>query len=351
MNLLRDHPAVAPNGINKSEFVIRFNNPDPYRYYMPDLTVMGINNNNGDRARGLKIWHIGGDEWQDWIPSIFDEIVAPAMGDLLGSTALFTCTPKGKANHTYHRYQQASENPSWQAFRFRTSDNPFFPRDELARLEKSLHPRIFAQEMLADFVVFEGQFFETLTEQTHLVDPSSIPKCDRYVMGVDWGAVNPRATVCGYKHDGTAYRWWIVDEWRVPEAEQGTAILEDRFRDECDRLAQRWQVSAIFCDPSRPDAIKALKKHAPSLVSAKGAINQFFQGINILSSNFYHKRILVSTQLPKLFEELQNYHRAKDRYGNILEEEAKDGQSTHGIDCIRYAVGTIEGKVRLFAPY
>ena len=348
VNLLKNHPTVET--ISKSEFTITFKNPDPYRHYMPDLMIMGLNDGDGDRARGLRLWHLGGDEWQDWKATIFNEIIQPALADTEGSTALFTATPKGRMNHTYHAYQDAiaSDPATWQGFNFKTADNPYFPKQELERLRETLSPRLYRQEMEASFETFEGQFFETLSGE-HIVNVDNIPKDFTHrVLSVDWGAVNPRAlVVCGLITD-SRYNWYVVDEWRVPRSEQGQAILEERFIIECHKLAQKWQVNYSFGDPSRPDAIKTLRvwkdKTDPQFknycANVRGADNAFTRGIDLLSSDFYHQRILICEHLPQFFEECQAYHRKKDRYGNITEEEA-DNQVTHGVDCLRYAIASV----------
>ena len=351
-NLLKNHATVE--SISKSEFTITFKNPDPYRHYMPDLMIMGLNDGDGDRARGLRLWHLGGDEWQDWKADIFNEIIQPALADTEGSTALFTATPKGKMNHTYHAYQNAiaSDIGTWQAFNFKTADNPYFPKHELERLRQTLSPRLFRQEMEASFETFEGQFFETLNA-SHIIGDNWIPRdLSHRILSVDWGAVNPRAiVVCGLIKDGF-YNWYVVDEWRVPKHQQGQAILENDFIYECHKLAIKWKVNYSFADPSRPDAIQSLKLWYPKLdqifsngfrnycPNIKGAVNDFEKGVDLLSSDFYHDRIKIVESLPIFFEECQSYHRKKDKFGNITDEEAIN-QVTHGIDCLRYAIASI----------
>jgi hypothetical protein len=157
--------------------------------------------------------------------------------------------------------------------------------------------------------------------------------------------------VCAIIRDGF-YHWFVVDEWRVPRAMQGQAIIEDDFLYECQKLAMTWRVNRVFADPSRPDSIKALRIWKPRgdrhfdgtfknyCSEMRGADNAFIRGIDLMSSDFYHNRIRIVETLPQFFEECQSYHRKKDKYGNITEEEG-DNQVTHGIDCLRYALASI----------
>ena len=350
-NLLTGHKTVK--SISKSEFTITFNNPDPYKFYMPDLVVMGLNDGDGDRARGSRIWHLGGDEWQDWKSSIFGEIIQPAMSDTDGSTALLTGTPKGKVNHLYGAFENAiaADPYTWKAFRYKSIDNPYLKEADIELLKSTLSPRLFRQEMEASFETFEGQFFETLSESHFISDRDMPTDFTHRILAVDWGAVNPRAlVVCAIIKDGF-YRWFVVDEWRVPRAMQGQAILEDDFIFECHKLANKWRINRAFADPSRPDAIKALRIWKPKegqsiegfknyCTESRGAVNDFLKGIDLMSSDFYHNRIRIVESLPQFFEECQSYHRKKDKYGNITEDEA-DNQVTHGIDCLRYAIASM----------
>ena len=350
-NLLTGHKTVK--SISKSEFTITFNNPDPYKFYMPDLVVMGLNDGDGDRARGSRIWHLGGDEFQDWKTSIFGEIIQPAMSDTEGSTALLSGTPKGKMNHLYSAFENAiaADPYTWKAFKYKSADNPYLKKADLELLEQTLSARLYRQEMEASFETFEGQFFETLTE-SHIISDRDLPTDFTHrILAVDWGAVNPRAlVVCAIIKDGF-YHWFVVDEWRVPKAMQGQAILEDDFIFECHKLAMKWRVNRVFADPSRPDAIKALRSWKPKegqniegfknyCGESRGAVNDFIKGIDLMSSDFYHNRIRIVESLPQFFEECQSYHRKKDKWGNITEDEA-DNQVTHGIDCLRYAIASM----------
>ena len=351
-NLLTGHKTVK--SISKSEFTITFNNPDPYKFYMPDLVVMGLNDGDGDRARGSRIWHLGGDEFQDWKTSIFGEIIQPAMSDTEGSTALLSGTPKGRMNHLYSAFENAiaADPYTWQAFKYRSIDNPYLKESDIELLKSTLSPRLFRQEMEASFETFEGQFFETLSE-SHIISDRDLPTDFIYrILSVDWGAVNPRAlVVCTVVRDGF-YHWFVVDEWRVPRSMQGQAIIEDDFLYECQKLAMKWRVNRVFADPSRPDSIKALRIWKPRedryfdqpfknyCSEMRGADNAFIRGIDLMSSDFYHNRIRIVESLPQFFEECQSYHRKKDKYGNITEDEA-DNQVTHGIDCLRYAIASI----------
>ena len=351
-NLLTGHKTVK--SISKSEFTITFNNPDPYKFYMPDLVVMGLNDGDGDRARGSRIWHLGGDEFQDWKTSIFGEIIQPAMSDTEGSTALLSGTPKGKINHLYSAFENAiaADPYTWQAFKYRSIDNPYLKKADLELLEQTLSARLYRQEMEASFETFEGQFFETLTE-SHIISDRDLPTDFTHrILAVDWGAVNPRAlVVCAIIKDGF-YHWFVVDEWRVPRSMQGQAIIEDDFLYECQKLAMKWRVNRVFADPSRPDSIKALLIWKPRedryfdqpfknyCSEMRGADNAFIRGIDLMSSDFYHNRIRIVESLPQFFEECQSYHRKKDKYGNITEDEA-DNQVTHGIDCLRYAIASM----------
>ncbi len=128
---------------------------------------------NPDSLRGIALSYVVLDEFADMKPATWDEIIEPALMDVKGR-ALFIGTPKGK-NHFYKLFMGAlkwgrgaelPENPTpneakqikswgiWEAFHFKSLDNPFLDPAEVERMmETSNRPsHIVRQEIEADFV-------------------------------------------------------------------------------------------------------------------------------------------------------------------------------------------------------
>ena len=331
--LLAGHSMVRD--INRSELTIDFER-GKNGLFLPSISVIGLNDGDGDRARGMKIGHCGGDEYQDWKPRIFDDIIAPAMADVRGSTALLSGTPKGKVNHSYGRYNFALTDADWAAFKFKSADNPYLDPRELERLKRVLPPKVYAQEMEADFVNFDGQIFEFYSDDwkvSHLVQPKQV------VMGIDWGDIHPAVVVFRRSPQGD---YQLVDSWTN---DNQNPIPNDKFKKICGEMSRKWKVTHSFADPSRPAQIDEFKKEGGlgSLTAAYNPINEGLGVVNSIMSQgrfLFHEncdRVIHSKEkalsgmeeIPSIFDEFQGYHRKTHKMTNMILDEVAPNQFDH----------------------
>lgn len=117
---------------------------------------------NPDSLRGISPAFIVMDEYADMKPSVWHEIIEPALMDVEAG-ALFIGTPKGK-NHFYKMFKGALEHPldadgddlwdDWEAFHFASTDNPFLKEKELKRMMKGGNRPldVIKQELNASFI-------------------------------------------------------------------------------------------------------------------------------------------------------------------------------------------------------
>jgi hypothetical protein len=124
------------------------------------IYIKGAENDEALRGEGNRI--VVMDEYAGMPAHVWTEILEPTLMDVEGD-ALFIGTPKGK-NHFYKLFINALTKPEpywsdWEAFHFKSNDNPFLLERELARIvsrtqsSDGLSPRDVArQEIEADFV-------------------------------------------------------------------------------------------------------------------------------------------------------------------------------------------------------
>jgi len=111
---------------------------------------------NPETLRGMGYHYVVLDEYADMKPSVWEEIIDPALMDVEGD-ALFIGTPKGK-NHFYQIFLGATEQSQgfegWEAFHYKSLDNPFIPRSEIERLVKKSRKSLetVRQELEASFI-------------------------------------------------------------------------------------------------------------------------------------------------------------------------------------------------------
>ena len=121
---------------------------------------------NPDSLRGIALSYVVLDEYADMKENVWSEIIEPALMDYEGS-ALFIGTPKGK-NHFYKLFMKAlhytydpetEDYPMYEAFHFKSGDNPFLKKHELKRMMESdtSSRETIRQEIEADFVSGGGK--------------------------------------------------------------------------------------------------------------------------------------------------------------------------------------------------
>lgn len=121
---------------------------------------------NPDSLRGIALSFVVLDEYADMKANVWEEIIEPALMDYEG-TALFIGTPKGK-NHFYKMFMKAlhykydpeeDHQHLYEAFHFKSGDNPFIKKHELNRMMNSdtSSRETVRQEIEADFVSGGGK--------------------------------------------------------------------------------------------------------------------------------------------------------------------------------------------------
>lgn len=310
----------------------------------PSIVVAGALDHDGDRLRGMRLYFVSADEVQDWRPTTWDQVITPAMADTPGSRALITGTPKGRQNILYTLAERAKSFPDIYSFHnLPTWVNPTIEAEDVEMARTTLTPRSFRQEFLAEFCDYPGKVYSEL-EESNLVD-SAPQMFDLMVMGVDWGDVHPAFVVMG-RLAGT---WYYVDGYApdtgepVPQPVQDEALL---------RLAKRYNIRGVYCDPSRPTSIIHIrdlgKQHnIEGLQKAVAGFNRISEGIEQVHSLIFQKKLMFSkdikTKCPghipghTAYNLMSDYHRKTDKNGTVLEEIA-EGQPDHIVDAIRYAL-------------
>lgn len=107
----------------------------------------------------------------------------------------------------------------------KVADNPHIDPDYVRNL-KQLTEKLRRQRLDGDWDIFDGQYFQEFSTDTHVVDPYDIPKNWRKVRGIDYGYTNP--AVClwvafNYDGDAVVYREWSGTQ--LTPVEQARAIL------------------------------------------------------------------------------------------------------------------------------
>ena len=163
------------------------------------ITLYGSDNQN--RLRG--IYHDGliCDEYGDCRPSLWGEILLPALLDRDG-WAVFIGTPKGK-NHFYRTYERAKKEEEWYSFLMPANVSGILSEKQLRAVKQQSAPEEYEQEMLCSFTAaVRGTYYSYLIQKLEIEGNIKAGVC----------AYNPEQKVfaaadLGFS-DSTAFWFW-----------------------------------------------------------------------------------------------------------------------------------------------
>ena len=132
---------VWSNGPNESELSV---------HLIGDRKVMLFGADNADALRGIYLDGADLDEFGDFRPSVWGNVIRPALSDRRG-WAVFGGTPKGR-NEFWTIRESARRNPQdWYFLELRASESGILDPEEIEAARRQLTPEQFAQEFECDF--------------------------------------------------------------------------------------------------------------------------------------------------------------------------------------------------------
>lgn len=113
-------------------------------------TIYCLGADNADSLRGMYLDGFVGDEYAMWKPSVFSQILRPALSDRNG-WGVFSSTPRGK-NLFHEQYRRALSDPARHfLLSLRADQSGIISPRELADLRLDMDEEEFAQEYLCSF--------------------------------------------------------------------------------------------------------------------------------------------------------------------------------------------------------
>lgn len=306
---------------NEQELVIEF-------YNGSKIYLKGAD--NADSLRGAYVHLAILDEYADMRPDVWELIIRPMLLDTRGS-AWFMGTPKG-FDHFYDLWKSAFDGdsgPEWRAFRLTSFDNPYLDREELLKLKASMDERAFAQEIMAEFVQFEGLVYPDFKREEHVkaFDLRTIKGVD--ILGLDFGADHPTAGIfVRMGTDGKAYVWG--------EHYRGNLDAKEHAN-ELKRIRGDRELRAIYLDPSAKQFGTELRRHG---LPTRKAVNDREVGVLKLRSMLREGKVVVHPDCANLIYEFQHH---------VYKGVKKDGQDVgknvkkvddDALDALRYALAS-----------
>lgn len=124
---------------------VQFNESE-LRADLPNGRIQLFGADHYDSLRGLRLDSVVLDEYAQFAPAAWGQVIRPALADRLGS-AVFIGTPWGRGNHFHQLYQMAQKAPGWGSGYMPASYTGALAPSELAALRREMTEEEYAQEI------------------------------------------------------------------------------------------------------------------------------------------------------------------------------------------------------------
>ena len=135
-----------------------------------------------ETMRGVALKFVVLDEYADIKPTVFEQILRPALADLKGH-CIFIGTPKGR-NHFYDLYKLGKKDvKDWKSWHFTSFDNPLLDKEEIEIAKNTMSTFAYRQEFMANFEAPQSDIFKE--DWVIVKDKEEEPEHGTYYMAVD----------------------------------------------------------------------------------------------------------------------------------------------------------------------
>jgi len=174
---LKEYTAFLSPKINESELWVELPGGARIRIYGAD---------NVDRLRGIYLDGVVLDEFGDMDPTIWSQVIRPALSDRKGWAA-FIGTPKGK--NTFHRlWIEADGDKDWTRLMLKASETGLLDANELADARRMMSVDEFAQEYECSFeAAVKGAYYgKEMNDADDAGRICSVPYDPRFPVHTAW---------------------------------------------------------------------------------------------------------------------------------------------------------------------
>ena len=287
-----------------------------------------------DALRGIYLDGVVIDEYGDVHPSLFTEVLRPALSDRLG-WALFIGTPKG-SNH-FKELRDFADDPSndgWILKEFKASETGLIPEAELKDAKKAMGESKYNQEFQISFdspIIgsYYGELIKDLGDKNHIREiptEASTAKFTAWDLGMsDSTSIWVAETIGGeirvmdyYEASGESLDHYVG--W----------LKEKGYMDYTHIMPHDVAVRELQTGKSRYEFLSEAGLNMD--ICPKHGVEDGIQGVRkMLPNTFFNKQTTKHG-----VECLRNYRRVFNDKLNVFQEKPKHDWASHGSDAFRY---------------
>lgn len=227
--------------------------------------------------------------------------------------------------------RRTDKRNSIKVVKFRSIDNPAFPRESWENAKRDMPGWKFRMMYCGEFSRPAGQIYDIFDDAVHVVPRFALAERWPRYLGLDFGGVNTYGTfIAENPQSKDLYIYRTYHAGNRTAAQHTAAILKPEPRVPLTyggaKSEQQWR-----------DEFKAA-----GLPVKEPATSDVEIGIDRVYAQYANQRLFIFDDLDSLIDEHMNYSRPVDDEGNAL-EGIVDKSLYHGLDSLRYVIGSIRG--------
>lgn len=243
------------------------------------------------------------------------------------------CTTNPDSPYHWFKKDYLSGNPDVKSWQFLMDDNPFITEDYKDYLKRQYKGLWYQRYIQGQWVQAEGAIYEFFDEKYHVIDyPRS--NATYYIVGVDYGTINPCAYVLvGYNPHRTP-NLWVEDEYYYNSRAKQRQKTDGELADDLQAFIAGKRVEAIYIDPSAASfKVELVRRGVDNICDANNDVNN---GIGFLGMRLNEESFKICRKCTNLIQEFQSY--VWDEKAAKMGVEKPKKENDHLLDALRYAV-------------
>jgi len=332
-DMVRDFPGVEMKEGELKIIIPRADTRDEVRIFM-------LGAENPGAIRGIYLDHCVLDEFSEFAPEVWSEVIRPALSDRNGG-ATFIFTPRG-ANHSYdiYRYAISGKSDEWAGFMFKASDTKILPQKELDAAREVMSEESYAQEYECDFsAALVGAYYkEEMAKARKDARITRVPYDTHARVWTAWDLGLSDSTAVWFIQE-TGREIHVIDYLEVSSKSLEKTVKlvrEKEYEYEGHIMPHDVAVRELTSGRSRLEILRNKLKLKGVQVAPKMKIEDGIAAVRSLIGKMWFDEYNCAQGL----ECLKSYEREFDSKNGVYRTRPKHNWASHGADALRtYATG------------
>ncbi len=197
-----------------------------------------------------------------------------------------------------------NKNLDMAVFKFRIDDNPSLDQEYINNIKREYQGLWYKRYIDGEWVLAEGTVYDFFDEEIHVIDVPPGP-AEYYVVGVDYGTVNPTAFVLVGYNKRYWPNVWVEKEYFYDSRKMNRQKTDSDYSDDMKAFIAGYNVRSIYIDPSA--ASFKLEMMKAGITGIADANNDVINGIRTVSSLFSNGTLKIVVGCRNVIREMQTY--------------------------------------------